>query len=303
MTWTDKYHRDGYVIFEALVPADAIDIHVAALTGLLDSYNCGHNRSLHHLDGKTKAELSRKLNELEYSETQSLPLSLSEPLQEKIGQIFGNKPILSNTRSSLWEAGDRAPHFDTSMLSTTPFHHVCRSWCALDDIDAGSGTFYVIPGTHKKLPDEVCRAILEQPHVCERFSQLENLYKECDGNVDSLSQSPIWKDFHSTVWPMICDSVVQKIQNAPRKAFPLRKGDVVLFNPRIVHGTMPRTDLRLPRKSKISEWRSPDSTIYFATEYFGPTRDGRNKPNSGRFAALGAVNTSWGAYIPPNGTV
>ncbi len=287
--------EEGYAVLPVALPAPLLDRHAEAVESLLADFDCEHNVGLQHPSRERERELRERLDRLEYGhEEGAMPLAFTPEIQDRICELFGVEPVLTSARTTLWEAGDRAAHFDTSMLSTTPHTGVYRTWCALDDIDPSCGTFYVYPGTHVSLPDEVCREALKRPGVAESLQALVEAYDRCGRRMDATTCEPAWKQFHGLAWPVICELVAEKTKHLERKAFPLRKGEVLVFSPRVVHGTMPRTDPSLPRKCQISEWRASTARMFFAAESFGPTHDLRGRPGAGRLASEGAVRTPWG---------
>lgn len=150
------------------------------------------------------------------------------------------------------------------MLFRDPPDKVCRAWCALEDIHPDCGMFYVIPGTHNnerlRIYDEVLGS---NPEIFE------------------LLRSPSPNDSESAflenraIWKVVCQKTASLTKGLPRVSFSINKGDVVLFDPNVIHGTMPASNPSLTRKAIITEWHTLSVRSYSYFEYFGSQHDKR----------------------------
>ncbi len=175
-----------------------------------------------------------------------------------------------------------------SAISTTPEDHVCRAWCALEAIHPDSGIFYVVPGTHRSARHRILAEVLgERPgfvHLLTRFS------------TDRQSAQAAWRQ---EIMPILFGKIKAAVEGVPLATFPVRKGDVVLFSPNVIHGTMPRADAKPSRRVMISEWRARTAMIYHPGEHFGAHFDRRNRPGAGIRADRDAMRSGLGLYCDP----
>jgi ectoine hydroxylase-related dioxygenase (phytanoyl-CoA dioxygenase family) len=163
-------------------------------------------------------------------------------LRAILRQLFAAEPLLAMARSALWEPGDMRAHVDTAFRSPDPPYSVCRTWCALEDIHPDSGCFYLVPGTHRTLTPHLCREVLdEKPELGALSRQVE---------IDPRN----WFRLHGRGWSYVSAKVADRIEPRAKKRFHLRKGDVIIFNPAVAHGTFPCTDPSLTRKMMVCEW-------------------------------------------------
>lgn len=102
------------------------------------------------------------------------------------------------------------PHQDWWYLDSVPRGHLIASWIALEDIDVRAGRFYVLAGSQQQILHEP-----GMPHT----EWLRLVKRHCDEN---------------------CERIY-----APA----LRKGDVLFWNSRTIHGSMPTQDDAFSRKS------------------------------------------------------
>jgi phytanoyl-CoA hydroxylase len=116
-------------------------------------------------------------------------------------------------QSMLFDANtETVPHQDWWYLDSVPNGHLLAAWVALEDIDERAGRFYVIPRSME---------------------------------VDLLSDSP---NLSHSRWLARVDDYFRKNQSRLRPA-DLGKGDVLFWNSRVIHGSLPTVDPAYSRKS------------------------------------------------------
>ena len=280
--WIKHYRRDGYVVLERLLPADLIDAHVDACDRLLsardmaDHADQGDDRNM---------PLHEALSEVRVDNPKFRPLHLHANLKRHVAALLDDEePILFSSLTNIWEKS-REPHSDTVMLFRDPPEKVCRAWCALEDIDLECGVFYVIPGTHRSVRPLLYEDVLRSdPEILDRL----RAYR-AGSDIE-------WHD-NRLIWGKVCEATAARIAGMPRRPFAINKGDVVLFDPNAIHGTMLATNPALTRKAIIAEWHAREVRSYPASAYFGPQLD-RRGPHSGRSTAETATQCSLGWSVP-----
>lgn len=286
--WLGHFKEYGYALVPAALPHDLIDAHVAAVAGVFETHGAHHNTRLIEWNKARIEAMMRDMEKLDVADSPSLRLAMHASVRGRMRELFEDEPVRSSVRTAFWEFGDRAPHFDTTFLSTTPEHAVCRAWCALDDIHPGSGVFYVVPGTHRTARAQVLEGAMRDHPEYEEL--LDRLFEDREG---------VQPELHRRVWPDLCQRMAQAIEGIQRVTFPIRKGDVVFFSPNAIHGTMPRSNDALPRKVMITEWRARSARLYFASEHFGSRYDRRSRLGAGRSADYQIQSTPQGLIGVP----
>lgn len=116
-------------------------------------------------------------------------------------------------QSMLFDKNAETPaHQDWWYLDSVPEGHLAAAWIALEDIAEAAGRFYLMSGTHE--------VVLHQDLMRLRHSEWLSLLADyCRANPDRL------------------------------EAPALKKGDVVIWNSRTIHGALPIRDSRYSRKS------------------------------------------------------
>lgn len=114
------------------------------------------------------------------------------------------------------------PHQDWWYLDSVPNGHLLGAWIALEDIDERAGRFYVIPGSHN--------VRLDEPNM-KHSDWLDRMRAFLADHPDKVS--------------------------APA----LKKGDVLFWNSRTIHGALPTQDLRFSRKSLTAHYMPSSMTF------------------------------------------
>jgi phytanoyl-CoA hydroxylase len=194
----------------------------------------------------------------------------SQAIQVALQQIAGSDRA-NVMQTMLFDANTATPpHQDWWYLDSVPNGHLLGAWIALEDIDERAGRFYVIPGsTDVTLHDP--EAKLSHQNWMARIKQ----YYEA--NRDRVS--------------------------APA----LRKGDVLFWNSRTVHGALPTIDPSFSRKSITAHFLPSDYAFgnlfvqkdFIRYQQFEGVNFYRNQPdyswlNRARFGLKSAVYNSPG---------
>jgi len=120
-------------------------------------------------------------------------------LQPKIDKVFKNYKIVIGNYIIKYPGGENEckVHQDISLIEETSSVSSYTVWFALDDIDEKSGPLYIIPGTHK-----------------------------------------IFKNFIRGVGVTLgLNNFKDKLLKNAKFVCPLRAGDVLVMNPRVIHGS------------------------------------------------------------------
>ena len=281
--WQRQFREEGYALLPQVLPHALIDQHVDGVSAIFERHGAHHNARLVEWEKPREAAFHEDLDRLDREEGASFALSMQPTITERLQELFGEPPVRCSVRTALWEFGDRAPHFDTTFVSTTPTDAVCRAWCALEDIHPDSGVFYVVPGTHRAVRSQILESTLrENPEFLDILKRL------------AADRALVQPELHRRVWPDLCVRMAAAIRALPRRTFALRKGDVVLFSPNAIHGTMPRINPALSRKVMISEWRARSAVLYFASEHFGTLYDRRDVEGAGQKVRDHVRQTAYG---------
>jgi ectoine hydroxylase-related dioxygenase (phytanoyl-CoA dioxygenase family) len=242
MDWREEYREKGFIIVDNVLPHALIDAHLGQVTALLYSHGVVDAKSFAMLSPERDDELMNAMLELHRRAPASRQLVEHRVIRAIVRQLFNAEPVVSMARSALWESGDMRAHVDTAFRSPEPPYSVCRIWCALEDIHPDSGCFYLVPGTHRTLTPHLCREVLDER------PDLQALFEAAEADPRN------WFRLHGRGWSYVSAKVADRISPPARVSPRLEKGDIIIFNPTVAHGTLPRTNPLLTRKMTVCEW-------------------------------------------------
>lgn len=226
------YEEHGYVVVRSVIDPVVCDELRSAFTGTVKRYGG-------HIYRQTTANPEKnKFNEFGFVmnpilNLQSLNLSEFAPLKQLAMQTFASDAIKTIHRAvfseevklvqSMYFEGNAEtwPHQDTYYLDSEKIGTMAGCWYALEDIDAGAGRFFVVPGSHKI--DMVKNG--SDFDVAFNHDRYKALIKKIltDNNLE----------FHAPF---------------------LAKGDVLLWNSRTIHGSLRTTRPQFSRSSLTAHY-------------------------------------------------
>jgi len=146
----------------------------------------------------------------------------SEPMLSALREITGARDVRL-MQSMLFDLNTAtAPHQDCWYLDSVPSGRLLAAWIALEDIDERAGRFFVLPDS--------CDA---------------ELHAEGMPHSEWLRRLRVHVDAHS----------------AEAYAPALRKGDVLFWSSRAIHGALPTQDERFSRKSLTAHYL-PEGEVF-----------------------------------------
>lgn len=222
------YQENGYIVFRNLISSDLID-------RLLDLYNKTIVPSRHPFfrQSTNQYEVNR-INEFGHVEQSFLDIHdykncpefsniakeiyCSDSIQDALHQITGSRKF-NLMQTMLFDANtETQPHQDWWYLDTVPNGHLIAAWIALEDIDERAGKFYVMPKSIK--------------------------------NPDFHSDTP---NLSHSEWLKRIKIYFEENQDDV-KAPDLKKGDVLFWNSKVIHGALPTQNHNYSRKSLTAHY-------------------------------------------------
>ena len=204
-------------------------------------------------------------------------LFYNEDVRSFAQDCFGAEPVFSHGSTTLYPTGrapdvPQPPHADyLSSAAPDPWTMGLRFWCALEDIDPDSGPLEIWPRSHTEVSPRVQTALVdEDPEIAAGLVR----------QLDAASEAG-WK---SVVGPLLSRAGERLAVECEKlglksRTFALRKGDVVAFNPGVVHRPSPARDRRLTRKVLIFNLCHPTAPWYSFRAYWGARHDYRCPDN------------------------
>lgn len=224
----DYYQENGYFVARNLIPTNLID-------QLLNIYSTEivPSRYPFFRQSTNKYEVNR-LNEFGYVEQSFLDIHdyekfpefstiakeiyCGEEIQDMLRQITGSQSF-NLMQTMLFDANtETQPHQDWWYLDTVPNGYLIAAWIALEDIAEEAGRFYVMSKSFKN-PDFHS----DTPNL-SHSEWLTRIRAYFEGNQEDI------------------------------KAPDLKKGDVLFWSSKTVHGALPTQNCRFSRKSLTAHY-------------------------------------------------
>ena len=159
-------------------------------------------------------------------------LCLYKPLVAKMAELIGQEPGLHLNLTG-WKSTQRNFHSDNYLNPPFVGTRYCAAWLALDDVHPHAGPFEWVEGSHL-WPTMTMKGLFK--HIPE-----------------SMHLNPAWPRLTQDAVADACEQEIVK-RKAATHLFLGKRGDVLLWDSRLVHrGSVPRNP-RLLRKTVIAHY-------------------------------------------------
>lgn len=229
-----KWIVDGYAIVEGAIPAETLDATWAAYERDIAAGKITPPQESH---GEGDPWPGRCLDpHILIPEVKAL---LHHPrLVGFTDMIFGRRTLPFQTIIGHKGSAQRA-HSDSIHMTTYPMGYLAAAWIAFEDIHPDSGPLFYYPRSHRMTPYLLSGDVGIQPRYV----------KENGFGVYAERYEP----------------AVQKHLDAAgleQKSFQAKKGDVLFWHANLVHGGLPRNDLRWSRKAVVCHYFAEGAFTY-----------------------------------------
>jgi hypothetical protein len=126
-------------------------------------------------------------------------------------------------------------HTDVVHFSSLPERFMCGVWLAMEDVSAGAGPLFYLPGSHR------------WPIVSNGL-----IGRRGYGSAADSAQDPF-----APTWQALCEAY-----GVTREPFLARKGQALIWTANLLHGGSPQTDCRLTRWSQVTHYYFDDCIYY-----------------------------------------
>jgi phytanoyl-CoA hydroxylase len=224
----EYYQENGYVIFRNLIPIDLIDKLLYLYTKEIvpsrypffrqstNQYEVNHFNEFGYVE-QSFLDIHDYEKFPEFSNI-AKEIYCGDSIQNSLRQITDSHSF-NLMQTMLFDANtETRPHQDWWYLDTVPNGHLIAAWIALEDIDEQAGRFYVMPKSIKN-PDFHS----DTPNL-SHIDWLERIKVYFEANEEDI------------------------------KAPDLKKGDVLFWSSKTVHGALPTRDHSYSRKSLTAHY-------------------------------------------------
>ena len=268
----DSLDRDGFCIWRGLLPHAAIDRHVARWQAFAPEHELDRPFAQRSQDLEQRSRAGRAAERFHAQSAEAGALWLHPDLQAFAWWRFGAEPFLRLVGTNLFSVGS---HLHSDYLATAapdPWEREFRVWGALEDIDPESGPIYFLPGSHRRVVASLREEVLAaRPDVAEALR---------------AAMQPVTQQQHIAVLRPMSEAMGEALRRriddlGIQPVTPvLRKGDAILFNPAVAHGTTSAARPERTRMAFIALLGAAGTSFYMPRAYWGALHDHRRPENA-----------------------
>ena len=233
--------KDGFVVLPEVISVDRCEHVVAEFNAFLARLGPDVEN---HKDAAGR--LLRVVN-FHLNAEKAAEVATSPTLMRTLDFLFGEEAAVYS--SLYFEYGTQQPiHRDSPFFETFPRNFFFGVWVALEDISPDAGPLMYHPGAHRFECD---------PH---------SIY---DTVVERMGGTATREELVSEALEQYYGEVIRTtdVLGTPLRA-PLRRGDVAICHPQLLHGGSPANDKALTRRSMVFHCTPASKQIYQQDVFF-----------------------------------
>jgi hypothetical protein len=234
------YQRDGYLKFDASIPAEILD---RVTSDLMSHFQRTQ-------PGTPGYPLTGRIPDAFRFSSAVKQVVLFPRILQALEELYGRKPLPFQTLN--FPVGtEQTVHSDTIHFNSQPAGWMCGVWLALEDIGPDCGPLVYYPGSHM-LPE----------------------YTLQDVGVPAIPES--YENYHH--YEKFIADLIQEQGLQPHYA-TLRKGEALIWSANLLHGGSKRHDINRSRHSQVTHyffegcqyytpmWSTPQQTYWRQPEW------------------------------------
>lgn len=254
---------DGFTILRGLFDHADIDHHLRAYESHAAKIDGGAMRDAPVSD----LDKFRRAREAFYEADRTHEaICFHPPLLDFLRRRFGAEPVLRMVGTHLYTVGS---HIHADSLNTTitdPPQSELRIWAALEDVDPSSGPIYLYPKSHRLISGGIREEMLDENpgyHDWLRFNFRPHTEESKRFGAHMIEK------IEAGLFRHRLERVVPELQ----------KGDALIFDLAIIHGSCDAQSPQRTRKCMIFNHYALGAPFYAPGAYWGRTHDYRRPEN------------------------
>jgi len=247
----DKQHwrAHGWVLLRGSAALPAVD----RLQREIELYRRRHREET--TSSKTAEGL--RIGLLHAANRTSREVALNDQARTFLRWAFADEPVLYG--SLTFDVGsEQEPHVDASFFYTRPETSMAGVWTALEDIAEDAGPLFYVDRSHSWPRLTAAEVLAENPAL--------------DASVRARTATGVEPDVELSdeVYAAYSAKIAQLLATRPAARAPalLRKGDVFIWHPWLVHGGLPRIDRALTRRSMVAHYIGASAKMWNQQDFF-----------------------------------
>ena len=268
----ESLDRDGFCIWRGLLPHAAIDRHATAWRAFAPEHQLDLPFGQRSQSADQRHRAGRSAEEFHQQSAEAGALWLHPDLQDFARWRFGAEPFLRLVGTNLLSLGSYLHSDYLATAAPDPWEREFRVWGALEDIDPEAGPMYLLPGTHRSVLASLREEVLAaRPDVAEA---LRAAMRPVTHEQHIAALRPMGEAMNEHLCRRLNELGIQPVTPA------LRKGDAILFNPGIAHGTTPAVRPERTRMAFVANIGAMGASFYMPRAYWGALHDHRRPGNA-----------------------
>jgi ectoine hydroxylase-related dioxygenase (phytanoyl-CoA dioxygenase family) len=261
------FRRDGYLVVEAA----CLD-QLQALREAADELARRPNSGANYVFGRGSGPVLTKLPQLADRDPTFRSLAQSRGIVDVLEELIGPARLFRDVliTKPAKDGGVVRDHQDIAYWDVSPPEAVVSAWVALDDAPLQSGCLEVVPSSHRSLVEHrLVAGSIPLPGLLTRYLRRTASLAGTGDNPKTLQERAFarTKNFAlgtaSKFLPFLAE--LNELHIDPRKIhgrvpLPVRAGDVVFFESRLIHGSGPNTSTNT-RRAYIASYMSERCTV------------------------------------------
>jgi ectoine hydroxylase-related dioxygenase (phytanoyl-CoA dioxygenase family) len=217
----DDFSRNGYTIFN-IMDDRLIDDVVRDVRAIVNARDFKTNTKIYSYNDSPRIVESHK-----HSENCKL-LAKHPAVVETLKLLYGKNPLPFSTINFM-RSTQQPLHSDYVHFGTIPPLMLAGSWIALEDIDPDSGPLKIVPGSHLLEPYEFVKRRQDLPRDMSEIKANYTRYEE-------WVEKKVLEVGYDVITPA------------------LKKGDCIIWDANMLHGSPECRDNTLSRMSQVTHW-------------------------------------------------
>lgn len=254
LTWSpstemkDHWRDHGWLVLEQAVSHGVIDEVVADVL----AYRATHRSET--VNPETGEPL--RIGLLHAAIRSIREVALNSQVSTFLSWAFQDEPVLFG--SLTFEVGsEQEAHVDAAFFFTDPETSMAGVWTAFEDVHEDAGPLFYVDASHtwpRLLPDDA--------PIDENLRRRVLEYRRTNGPMDLELSDEVYRAY--------IDELARRVDERQAELTPalLRKGDVFIWHPWLVHGGLPRSHRPLTRRSLVTHHLGMTSRLWDQHTFF-----------------------------------
>jgi ectoine hydroxylase-related dioxygenase (phytanoyl-CoA dioxygenase family) len=256
-----KFESDGAVMLRGILSHEHIDMF-AKQSDLFRIRYSDVQKGLEGCPARASSGVLAAWAELLEAKDWVLNVQLAPKVHQALEDILEDEPVgrwshfVFQSPGTLPQFRDSAEtaHVHNLGLDSDPRGKVIIGWTPVDDVSPDAGPMWIVPGSHKRFSQFSDELFAANPVL---LNELQEMWRQG-------APAEQWQ-----AWTLRCEdrskpifSQFLSLSGNARQPVLLKKGDLLLFSPALLHGTCIARSPEIPRRAIISQYQAANCQLW-----------------------------------------